>query len=151
MKPLVGRNPRDFSECDSVPEGRQDVATGESPWYAMLECQKSRRDDRNFDWVVSCRPFRTENHLCFLQPRAHARGYNLPPHSWLKRRFDSPRNAFHKIPALVERILHGVALTWRRAIHSRPLFLDKLLPVFQLHTLFQAVTHTTLAADPMHG
>ena len=84
MKPLVGHNPRDFTECDSVPEGRQDVATGESPWYAMMERRKSRRDDRNCDWVVSCRPFRTENHLYFsnhgLTPLAttcrHIRGSN---------------------------------------------------------------------------
>ena len=109
MKTLVGHNPRDSWERSSVPEGRQDVATGASPWYAMMERRKSRRDDRNSDWVVSCRPFRTENHLCFLQPRAHARGYNLPPHSWLKRRFDSPRNASHESRVLAEKILHGVA------------------------------------------
>ncbi len=84
IKPLVGHNPRDFSECDSVPEGRQDVATGASPWYAMMERRKSRRDDRNSDGVVSCRPFRTENHLYFsnhgLTPVAttcrHIRGSN---------------------------------------------------------------------------
>ena len=84
IKPMDGHNPRDFSECDSVPEGRQDVATGASPWYAMMERWKSRRDNRNCDWVVSCRPFRTENHLYFshhgLTPVAttcrHIRGTN---------------------------------------------------------------------------
>ena len=84
MKTLVGHNPRDSWERSSVPEGRQDVATGASPWYAMMERRKSRRDDRNSDWVVSCRPFRTENHLCFsnhgLTPVAttcrHIRGSN---------------------------------------------------------------------------
>ena len=82
--PLVGHNPRDSRDRDSVPEGRQDVATGASPWYAMMERRKSRRDDRNCDWGVSCRPFRTENHLCFpnhgLTPVAttcrHIRGSN---------------------------------------------------------------------------
>ena len=45
-KTLAGHHSCDSRECDSVPEGRQDVATGESPWYAMMERQKSRRDDR---------------------------------------------------------------------------------------------------------
>ena len=84
MKPLVGHNPRDFLKCDSVPEGRQDVATGASPWYAMMERWKSRRDNRNCDWVVSCRPFRTENPLYFSNhglapvatPCRHIRGSN---------------------------------------------------------------------------
>ena len=84
MKTWAGHNPRDFRECDSVPEGRQDVATGESPWYAMKKRQKSRRDDRNCVSVVSCRPFRTKNHRCFsdhgLTPVAttcrHIRGSN---------------------------------------------------------------------------
>ena len=84
MKTLVGQAPRDSRERDSVPEGRQDVATGASPWYEMMERQKSRRDDRNCDRVVSCRPFRTENQPCFsnhgLMPVAtacrHIRGSN---------------------------------------------------------------------------
>ena len=37
MKTLAGHNPRDLWECDSVPQGRQDVATGESPWYTFAE------------------------------------------------------------------------------------------------------------------
>ena len=84
MKTVVGHNPRDSRDRDSVPEGRQDVATGESPWYAMMERRKSRRVDRDCDGVISCRPFRTENHLCFsnhgLTPVAttcrHIRGSN---------------------------------------------------------------------------
>lgn len=41
MKTLVGHSPRDFQACESVPVGRQDVATGESPWYVMKKRQKS--------------------------------------------------------------------------------------------------------------
>ena len=32
---------------DLVPEGRQNVATGASPWFTMKKRQKPRRDDRN--------------------------------------------------------------------------------------------------------
>ena len=44
---LLGINPRDFTECDSVPEGRQDVATGASPWTDIENYGESQRDDMN--------------------------------------------------------------------------------------------------------
>ena len=36
-----------LTECDSVPKGRQDAATGASPWTGMDNYGESRRDDMN--------------------------------------------------------------------------------------------------------
>ena len=45
----------------------------------------------------------------------------------------------------------AIAVILWRAFHSRPLILDNLLPVFQMQTLDQVVTPTTLAADHTQG
>ena len=105
-------------ECDSVPEGRQEVATGASPWYAIKERQKSRRDDRNCDWVVSCRPFRTENHLYSfhhgLAPVAktcrHIRGSNAG--------LICSSDAFHISRVLAGKMLQSVGIHPAFMVHS---------------------------------
>ena len=48
-----------LSECDSVPTGRQDVATGASPWTDMKNDSESRRDDMNFGATRGLAPVAT--------------------------------------------------------------------------------------------
>ena len=46
-------------ECNSVPTGRQDVATGASPWTGMKNHGESRRDDMNFGATHGLAPIAT--------------------------------------------------------------------------------------------
>ena len=73
----VPRHQRLFRERPRKP-------TQTSDRHQCNEHRKSRRDDRNRDWVIPCRPFRTENSVYFsnhgLTPVAttcrHIRGSN---------------------------------------------------------------------------
>ena len=50
--------------CDSVPMGRQDVATGASPWTCRKNYDESRRDDMNREAQTHVVPSRLKNTIC---------------------------------------------------------------------------------------
>ena len=50
--------------CDSVPMGRQDVATGASPWTGMKNYDESRRDDMNPEAQTHVVPSGLKNTIC---------------------------------------------------------------------------------------
>ena len=67
-----------FAMCDSIPMGRQDVATGASPWTGIKNHGESRKDDMNPEPRPHVVPLGLKNAF-FEIPPARARGYNLLP------------------------------------------------------------------------
>ena len=108
IKPWVRAHLISLSECDSVPMGRQDVATGASPWTGMKNYGESRRDDMNLVAQTPVVPLGLKNAIGerptgsrpWLQPFATP---------WRKHKLNSLGTTSTNAPFFQWKILHGVA------------------------------------------